>query len=136
MLFFSQSVTVSAITEAEVAAVGKEIAAGNILIWFLCAVAFLKISQKIDSFMSSLGISIGRTGGSMIAELLIAARGFTMVKSITGGSFRMGGGTDRMNSSSFLSGGLAGIVGRQFAQSAVKTMTGHSRNPISRRAFE
>ena len=45
---------VQAITEAEVQAqvdsVGKEKVSGNILIWFLCAIAFLKVSQKIDSF--------------------------------------------------------------------------------------
>lgn len=142
MLFFSQSVTVFAVTEAEVEAVGKETAAGNIFIWFLCAIAFLKISQKIDSFMSSLGVNVGHTGGSMMAELMIAARGVTMAKSITGGSsfrggsFRMGGGSNHMNSPTFLSGGLAGAVGRQFTQSAMQTMTGHSSNPISRRAFE
>ena len=44
-LLLTQSVTAFAITEADVEAVGKETAAGNILIWFLCAVAFLKISQ-------------------------------------------------------------------------------------------
>ena len=42
--------------QAQVEAVGKEAVAGNVLIWFLCAIAFLKVSQKIDSFMSSLGI--------------------------------------------------------------------------------
>lgn len=67
-LFFSQSVTVFAVTESEVEAVGKETAAGNVFIWFLCAIAFLKISQKIDSFLSSLGINVGHTGGSMMAE--------------------------------------------------------------------
>ena len=40
----------------------------------LCAVAFLKISQKIDSFLAALGINVGRTGGSMLGELLIAGR--------------------------------------------------------------
>ena len=39
--------SVYAITEAEVEAVGKEAAAGNVFIWVLCAVGFLKISQKI-----------------------------------------------------------------------------------------
>lgn len=90
-LFFSQSVTVFAVTESEVEAVGKETAAGNVFIWFLCAIAFLKISQKIDSFLSSLGINVGHTGGSMMAELMIAARGLTTVKSVTGGSFFKGG---------------------------------------------
>lgn len=64
-LFLSQFVTVFAITEAEVEAVGKETASGNVFIWFLCAIAFLKISQKIDSFMSSLGINVGHTGGGL-----------------------------------------------------------------------
>ena len=60
--------SVSAITEteieAQVAAQGKDTVTGNVLIWFLCAVAFLKVSQKIDSFMASLGINVGHTGGS------------------------------------------------------------------------
>ena len=68
-LFLSQSMTVFAVTESDVQAVGKETAAGNVFIWFLCAIAFLKISQKIDSFLSSLGINVGHTGGNMMAEL-------------------------------------------------------------------
>jgi hypothetical protein len=47
----------------------------NIFIWFLCAIGFLKVSQKIDSFMASLGVHVGRTGGSMLAELMVAGRG-------------------------------------------------------------
>lgn len=137
-----QSVTVLAVTEADVEAVGKETAAGNIFIWFLCAIAFLKISQKIDSFMSSLGVNVGHTGGSMMAELMIAARGITSAKNVVGGSsfrggsFRAGGNSGSINNSGFISGGLAGAVGRQFTQSAMNTMTGHTSNPISRRAFE
>lgn len=61
-----------AVTEAEVQqqvnAIGKEGVTGNVFIWFLCAIGFLKVSQKIDSFMSSLGINVGHTGGSMLAE--------------------------------------------------------------------
>lgn len=137
-----QSMTVLAVTEADVEAVGKETAAGNIFIWFLCAIAFLKISQKIDSFMSSLGVNVGHTGGSMMAELMIAARGITSAKNVVGGSsfrggsFRAGGNSGSINNSGFISGGLAGAVGRQFTQSAMNTMTGHTSNPISRRAFE
>ena len=61
--------------QSQVDAVGKEAVSGNVLIWFLCAVAFLKISQKIDSFMASLGVNVGHTGGSMLAEAMIATRG-------------------------------------------------------------
>lgn len=61
-----------AVTEDEVQqqvnAIGREGVTGNIFIWFLCAIGFLKVSQKIDSFMSSLGINVGHTGGSMLAE--------------------------------------------------------------------
>lgn len=137
-----QSMTVLAVTEADVEAVGKETAAGNIFIWFLCAITFLKISQKIDSFMSSLGVNVEHTGGSMMAELMIAARGITSAKNVVGGSsfrggsFRAGGNNGSINNSGFMSGGLAGAVGRQFTQSAMNTMTGHTSNPISRRAFE
>lgn len=52
----------------------REQVSGNIFIWLLCAIAFLKVSQKIDSFMASLGINVGRTGGSMLGELMIAGR--------------------------------------------------------------
>ena len=65
--------------EAAVAASSKEAVTGNVLIWFLCAVAFLKVSQKIDSFMATLGVNVGRTGSSMLAEAMIAMRAVTMV---------------------------------------------------------
>lgn len=72
------SVSVFALTEnevqEEVSRIGREGVTGNIFVWFLCAVAFLKVSQKIDSFMSSLGINVGHTGGSMLAEVLITAK--------------------------------------------------------------
>ena len=111
-LLLTQSVTAFAITEADVEAVGKETATGNILIWFLCAVAFLKISQKIDSFMSSLGINVGHTGSSMLAELMVAAKGLSSVKNVSkGGNFHGGsiyaGGSNSFSNASLFSGGLA-----------------------------
>ena len=51
--------------ESAVSASGKEAVSGTVLVWFLCAIAFLKVSQKIDSFLSSLGLNVGHTGGSM-----------------------------------------------------------------------
>lgn len=138
-LALMQVIPVLAVTEDEVAANGKEETAGSIFIWFLCAIAFLKVSQKIDSFMSSLGINVGHTGGSMLGELMVAAKGITTARNIsTGGSFRGGSvrGGSTMNRASILSGGLAGAVGRQFSQSAMHSVTGQSSNPISRKAFE
>lgn len=90
LLLLILSTTAFAIDESEVesaiAASSQEEVAGNVFIWFLCAVAFLKISQKIDSFMSSLGINVGRTGGSMLAELMIAGRALGGAVKATGGA--------------------------------------------------
>ena len=70
--------------ESAVSASGKEAVSGTVLVWFLCAIAFLKVSQKIDSFMSSLGINVGHTGGSMLAEAMIAIRGIGVAKNYSG----------------------------------------------------
>lgn len=72
--------------EAAINASSAEAVSGNVFIWFLCALAFLKISQKIDSFMSSLGVNVGRTGGSMLGELMIAGRALGAAAKATGGA--------------------------------------------------
>lgn len=128
--------------EAQVAVIGKEGVAGNVLIWFLCAVAFLKISQKIDSFMSSLGINVGHTGGSLMAEALIAARGIGAVRGFTGGGrgggsggngggSGGGGGSSGGASGGFLTGGLAGVVGRSVTRGAIQSTTAPASGPGS-----
>lgn len=74
--------------QAQVDAVGKEAVSGNVLIWFMCAIGFLKVSQKIDSFMASLGVNVGHTGGSMLAEAMIAARGLQWIQELFQPPFR------------------------------------------------
>jgi len=101
---------------------------GNFLIWFLCAIGFLKISQKIDNFMQMLGINVGRTGSSMLGEAAIAMRGLGMTGKAIGGGGGTSGGSSFNSSSSetILQGGLAGAVGRQFNQNAISNITGKS----------
>ncbi|MDD4434486.1 MAG: hypothetical protein PHN48_12505, partial [Parabacteroides sp.] len=89
MTVFAETITDAQVEEA-VASQGKEAVTGNVFIWFLCAIAFLKVSQKIDSFMASLGINVGNTGGNMMAELLIAGKG---LGGVFRGGFRRGGGS-------------------------------------------
>lgn len=130
---FAETKTITeAEVEAQVKSQGKDAVSGNVFIWFLCAIAFLKVSQKIDSFMASLGINVGNTGGNMMAELIIAGRG--LAGSLRGGG---GGGSGGGKSSSpgssaveggFLSGGLAGVVGRQMERNAVNNLTGHTES--------
>ena len=117
--------------EAQVAASSKEAVTGNVLIWFFCAVAFLKVSQKIDSILGTLGINVGRTGGSLMAEAMIAARGVTMIAKAgghaIGGAVRSGGsaaqGAPSGSTGGFFKGGLIGMAGRHITNSAVKTAT-------------
>lgn len=128
--------------QAQVEAAGKEAVSGNVLIWFLCAIAFLKVSQKIDSFLSSLGIHVGNTGGSMLAEAMIAARGIGGIRNFS--SHYFGGGrsssSTHMNagggrpgasgtpgsSGGFMAGGLAGVVSRSVTNSAIRSATSPS----------
>lgn len=131
---FAEALTDTQVEEA-VAAQGKEAVTGNVFIWFLCAIAFLKVSQKIDSFMTSLGINVGNTGGNMMAELLIAGKG--IAGAVRGGSYHRGSsGSSSASPGSaavgggFLSGGLAGSVGRQVERSAVNHATGYSSGGI------
>jgi hypothetical protein len=130
-----------ALTEANVQAqvdtVGKEAVTGNIFVWFLCAVAFLKVSQKIDSFMSSLGINVGHTGGSMMAEMMIAARGISTAHSFVGrgGGGSYSGGSSSGSNASFMQGGLVGAVGRSVERGAAQSATGNGSGGIGGMAY-
>ena len=117
--------------EAQVSATSRETVTGNVLIWFLCAIGFLKVSQKIDSFMASLGVNVGQTGSSMLAEVIIATRGVAAIASSYGGGVRHAGGGSSGGAPSgpsgpfggFLKGGLAGVVSRKVTSDAVRTAT-------------
>jgi len=144
------ALTAFAVTDAEVqaqvAATSKEAVSGNLFIWFLCAVAFLKISQKIDSFMGSLGINVGHTGGNLLAEAMIAARSIQMGKQVTSGGsggYGKSGGTGSAGPAGssgggtrFLQGGLAGAASRQFTNSAMHSATNQGGNMITSNAFK
>ena len=120
--------------ESAVSASGKEAVSGNVLVWFLCAIAFLKVSQKIDSFLSSLGLNVGHTGGSMLSEAMIAMRAINTATSAVGSALgsrsrhgsapasgKSGGGSAA--AAGFFSGGLVGMASRKIASDAVRTAT-------------
>ena len=128
--------------QSQVSASGKEGVAGNLFVWFLCAVAFLKISQKIDSFMQGLGINVGHTGGSMLAEAMLAARSIAAARGVAGrgrgGNAGRGGsasGNGGGDSNTFLQGGLAGVVNRSFYNGAYKSATGTGSGGVGGMAF-
>lgn len=146
LLFSSMTVFAETITDAQVeeavASQGKEVVTGNVFIWFLCAIAFLKVSQKVDSFLATLGINVGNTGGNMLAELMIAGRGLSGALR-GGGSFHRGSSGSSASSpgsaavgGDFLSGGLAGSVGRQVERSAVNHATGYSGGGVGGTVYQ
>ena len=120
--------------ESAVSASGKEAVSGNVLVWFLCAIAFLKVSQKIDSFLSSLGLNVGHTGGSMLSDAMIAMRAINTATSAVGSALgsrsrhgsapasgKSGGGSAA--AAGFFSGGLVGMASRKIASDAVRAAT-------------
>lgn len=120
--------------ESAVSASGKEAVSGNVLVWFLCAIAFLKVSQKIDSFLSSLGLNVGHTGGSMLSEAMIAMRAINTATSAVGSALGSRGrhgsvptsgksGSGSAAAAGFFSGGLVGMASRKIASDAVRTAT-------------
>ncbi len=82
---------------------------GSIFLWFFCALAFLKVAQKFDGYLSSLGMSVAQTGSSMGLELLMAAR-------------VMGGGARNVRSAGSIFGGRS--AGTSTASSATDFVSG------------
>lgn len=115
-----------AITDADVQAAvdagSKESVSGNLFIWFLGAIAFMKVSQKIDSFMSSLGISVGRTGGSMMGEAMIVAK--TIGTAFKGGGFAGFGKNSSGGANPAGNTGMFGGIGRKMTDGATGSITG------------
>lgn len=122
--------------ESAIAASSREEVAGNIFIWFLCAIAFLKVSQKIDSFMSALGINVGRTGGSMLGELMIAGRAIGAAAGAAGGAISniFNQNHSRSNTTNQAAGqafpghggGLVSVAKRAAGNAAASSATGRS----------
>lgn len=128
--------------EAAVNATSRETVTGNVLIWFLCAVAFLKVSQKIDSFMSSLGVNVGHTGGSLLGEAMVAAKGISMMTGAAGkvvggvgrgahGSRGADGAPGASGAGGFFRHGLIGMAARKVSSDAVKTATSTTERAAS-----
>ncbi len=97
---------------------------GSIFLWFFCALAFLKVAQKFDGYLSSLGMSVAQTGSNMGLELLMAARviggGVKSVRS-AGGVFgnRPAGASAASSASGFASSLASRFKGNSYVRDAV-----------------
>lgn len=122
-----------ALTEDEaVAAVdaqGKDAVSGNLFLWLLCAIAFLKVSTKLDGILHSLGIGVSRSPGSMLSEVLLAFRGFEIGKAFMGlGAAKAAASTATAKTTpgNTFAGGLSGMVSRHVQQSTASSISGQS----------
>lgn len=122
-----------ALTEDEAAAAvdaqGKDAVSGNLFLWLLCAIAFLKVSTKLDGILHSLGIGVSRSPGSMLSEALLAFRGFEIGKAFMGlGAAKAADSTATAKATpgNTFAGGLSGMVSRHVQQSTASSISGQS----------
>lgn len=113
--------------EAAVASQGKEVVSGNLFVWFLCAIAFLKVSTKLDSILQAMGLGVGRAPGSILAEAFMALRGMQAGKAILSGQMPGAGSRSAAagaGATSAFSGGLAGMVSSKLKTDTAASMSG------------
>ena len=122
-----------ALTEDEAAAAvdaqGKDAVSGNLFLWLLCAIAFLKVATKLDGILHSLGIGVSRSPSSMLSEALLAFRGFDIGKAFMGlGAAKAAASTAtaKATPSNTFAGGLSGMVSRHVQQSTASSISGQS----------
>lgn len=127
----------AALTEAEVQtqveSIGREKVVGNVFIWFLCAIGFLKVAQKMDSFLSALGISTGRTGGSMLSEAMIAAKSIGAAVKNFGGSFYSG---TKSSGGGFIGQSIGTTIGHSIKNSAAQSVVGKNGTSLGGVVFQ
>ena len=130
---------------------------GSVFLWLFCAIAFLKTSQRFDSYLSSIGLNVAQTGSGMGMEILMATRvitgmggGFMRAGNVFRGGGAMGGGSgfvvgfaDKFKGNSYVRdavvqggtrmgvGGTVGFVGRMFGGIAARNGATLSGNSIS-----
>lgn len=125
-----------AISEADVqnavSSQGKEAVAGNLFIWFLCAIAFLKVSTKIDSILQAMGLGVGRAPGSLLTEAFMALRGMQAAKAILTGKMPEGAGSRSSSATTApMNGGLVGAVSQKLETETAAAMSGGTESAAS-----
>ena len=133
---------------------------GSIFLWMFCAIAFLKVAQRFDSYLASIGLNVAQTGAGLGMELLVATRmitgagrGFSSAGAAFGGGGLspvggMGGGfmagfMNRFRGNSYVrdavvqggtkmgAGGAVGVVGRAFGGMAARNGATLTGNSIA-----
>ena len=133
---------------------------GSIFLWLFCAIAFLKVAQRFDAYLASIGLNVAQTGSGLGMELLVATR---LISGMASGGFRSAGGVfgtgvastavaagggfaNKFKGNSYVrdavvqggsrmgAGGAVGFVGRAFGGIAARngaTLTGNSISSVA-----
>ena len=132
-LAFLYCLAVFALIKGEAAAAvdaqGKDTVSGNLFLWLLCAIAFLKVVTKLDGILHSLGIGVSRSPSSMLSEVLLAFRGFEIGQAFMGpGAAKAAAATTNTKTtpSNTFAGGLSGMVSRHVQQSMASSISGQT----------
>ena len=90
---------------------------GSVFLWLFCALAFLKVAQRFDSYLASIGLNVAQTGAGLGMEMLVASR--VVMGGLGGfrnaGSMFRGGGGGPIGAA----GDLAGFAGKSYVRDAV-----------------
>ena len=96
---------------------------GSVFLWLFCALAFLKIAQKFDSYLAAMGLNVAQTGSSMAMEMVMAAR----VLSGLGGGAKSAGSVFRSGGSAASSAATgAGAAASSFSAGFASKFKGNS----------
>ena len=92
---------------------------GSIFLWLFCAIAFLKVAQRFDTYLATIGLNAAKTGAGIGMEMLVAARVLT---GFGGGGLRSAGSVFRGVPSGGAGGGgfFAGFANRFRGNSYVR----------------
>ena len=96
---------------------------GSVFLWLVCALAFLKTAQKVDSYLAAMGLNVAQTGSSMAMEMVMAAR----VLSGLGGGAKSAGSVFRSGGSAASSAATgAGAAATSFSAGFASKFKGNS----------
>ena len=88
---------------------------GSVFLWLFCALAFLKVAQRFDTYLASVGLNVAQTGSNMGMELLMTARTIGSM----GKGFRGGGGGRSSASGGFKPGFASRFRGNSYVRDSV-----------------
>lgn len=80
-------------------------AANDLILWMLVVLAFLKVSQNMDEIMSTLGISVSRTGRNMLDDIMATGASISRMGRALGGGGKLDGNGAPVGSNNATSGG-------------------------------